>query len=86
MWIFCVDLAKTGKKKPAERRAKSLNYNEWARVELNYRPHAYQAIEGKDEVRQEVFNPLTDSVICRCSPFAMPDYAGVNRQLNRQQK
>jgi hypothetical protein len=24
-------------------------------------------------------------VICRCSPFAMPDNVGVNRQLNRQQ-
>jgi hypothetical protein len=24
-------------------------------------------------------------VICRCSPFAMPDNAGFNRQLNRQQ-
>ena len=25
-------------------------------------------------------------MICRCSPFAMPDNVGVNRQLNRQQK
>src|ERR1700674_61349 len=55
-------------------------------VELNYRPHAYQATEGEKEVRQEICNSLMDSVICRCSPLAMPDNVGVNRQLNRQQR
>ncbi len=50
------------------------------------RPHAYQANEGELEVRQETYKSLTDGVICRCSPFAMPDNVGVNRQLNRQQK
>jgi len=49
-------------------------------VELNYRPHAYQPTEGEYEVRQEIVKSLTGSVICRCSPFAMPDNAGVNRQ------
>jgi hypothetical protein len=49
-----VDLAKKGKKKPAERRAKSLNYNEWAWVELNYRPHAYQAASYEHEIGSEV--------------------------------
>jgi hypothetical protein len=29
--------------------------------------------------------PNLPSVICRCSPFAMPDNVGVNRQQNRQQ-
>ena len=43
MWILCVDLAKKGNKKPAERRAKLLILLVWAWVELNYRPHAYQA-------------------------------------------
>jgi hypothetical protein len=47
MWILCVDLAKKGNKKPAERRAKLLILLVWAWVELNYRPHAYQATEGE---------------------------------------
>ena len=62
-----------------------LNSGLWAWVELNYRPHAYQATEGEQEVRQEIFKSLTDSVICRCLTFRMPDNVGVNRQLNRQQ-
>jgi len=57
----------------------------WAWVELNYRPHAYQATAGEQEVRQEVFKSLTDSVICRSWAFGMPDNVGVNRQRNRQQ-
>jgi len=63
-----------------------LIFDKWAWVELNYRPHAYQATEGMQEVRQEIVKSLTDSVICRCSPFAMPDNVGFNRQLNRQQR
>ncbi len=61
-------------------------FYEWAWVELNYRPHAYQATEGKPEVRQEICKSLTDTVICRSSTLAMPDNVGVNRQRNRQQK
>ena len=62
-----------------------ISFDLWAWVELNYRPHAYQATEGEYEVRQEIVKSLTDSVICRCSPFGMSDNVGGNRQLNRQQ-
>jgi hypothetical protein len=42
--------------------------------------HAYQATEGEQDVRQETYKSLTDSVICRSSPFGILDNAGVNRQ------
>jgi hypothetical protein len=63
----------------------AISSDSWAWVELNYRPHAYQATEGEQEVRQETCKSLTDGVICRCSPFAMPDNVVLNRQQNRQQ-
>jgi hypothetical protein len=53
---------------------------------LNYRPHAYQATEEEQEVRQEICISLTDSVICRNWTLGMPDNVGLNRQLHRQQK
>ena len=49
--------------KSPPKRAKSL----WAWVELNYRPHAYQATEAQEEVRRENANSLTARAICRDS-------------------
>src|SRR5450756_503916 len=42
-------------------------------VELNYRPHVYQANEGEQEVRQESSKSLTEGVICRSCATRMPD-------------
>ena len=41
-------------KKPAKRRAKLLILLVWAWVELNYRPHAYQAASYEHELGSEV--------------------------------
>jgi hypothetical protein len=38
-----MDLAAKCTKKPTRKGAKSLSLLGWASVELNYRPHAYQA-------------------------------------------
>ncbi len=40
---------------------------EWAREELNLRPHAYQALLSVCGIRQETCKPLIDRAICRTS-------------------
>jgi hypothetical protein len=47
-------IGKRTTKKPAVRRAKLLILLEWAWVELNYRPHAYQAWIVEAKVGQDV--------------------------------
>ena len=41
---------------------------QWARLELNYRPHAYQAVSQGTGIRRETENSMIGLATCRDSP------------------
>ena len=64
VWILCVDSARYGTKKPPRKGAKSFALLEWAWVELNYRPHAYQASSSNMNSAQKFFLAWLSGTTC----------------------
>jgi hypothetical protein len=55
----------------------------WAWVELNYRPHAYQAATEGPGIRHHNGISLTDRAICPDCRREVPWLSGINRHHNR---
>ncbi len=55
----------------------------WAWVELNYRPHAYQAATEGPGIRHHNAISLTDRAICPDCRREVPWLSGINRHHNR---
>jgi len=59
------------------------NLWEWAWVDSNYRPYAYQAVTKQVKSRQNAVILRVGRTICRTFPANMPDFAGIYRHTNR---
>jgi len=58
----------------------------WAWVELNYRPHAYQAATEGPGIRHHNAISLTDRAICPDCRREVPWLSGINRHTNRHHR
>jgi len=80
-YLACV--GRKGDPAQSDKIKRDSHFWEWAWVDSNYRPHAYQAPLKRAKSRHIAVLSRVGRTICRTFPANMPEYAGIYRPNDR---